>query len=1126
MSSVITPGLLILHGNQMELLRSAVFDWMRSNPLGPLEEEVILVQSNGISEWLKISLAEELGVCAATRVALPARFMWEAYRGMLGRERVPTRSPFDKDPLTWRLMRMLPSLLQEPGYEPLARFLADGDAERRLQLAERLADLYDQYQVYRADWLADWAAGRDQLRRASGDTVALAEDQRWQACLWREVHASVPLEVRFGGRASIHHQFLSAVEEDREPATRLPRRVILFGMSTLPYQTLQAIAALSRHTQVLVAVPNPCRFYWGDIIEGRELLRAARRRQQAREGVDLASVPIEELHAHSHPLLASWGRQGRDFVRMLDEFDGADGAKFGNLRVDLFSEEEGETLLSQAQAAVRDLLPLSDHPHVPPARDDRSIEFHITHSVQREVEVLHDQLLSWFARDPTLRPRDVVVMVPDIDTFSAAIHAVFEQHRRSDPRHIPFEIGDVRDRSVNPLLVALEWLLRLPQQRCRQSEVRDLLDVPAVARRFGLRDDDLDILGRWIEGAGVRWGLDREHRSGLGLASVGEQNAWIFGVRRMLLGYASGQGASFGEIEPYAEVGGLDAALAGSLAQLVETLLEWRAVLATARRPSEWGEAARGLMAAFFSAHDEGDRLTLAQLNEGLQCWLETADAAGFDEPVSLAVLREAWLSELDQPTLNHQFVSGGVTFCTLMPMRAVPFRVVCLLGMNDGDFPRRTHHSDFDLLALPGMARPGDRSRRDDDRYLMLEALLAARDKLYVSWVGRNVRDNSEQPASVLVAQLRDYLAAGWDLDLSERTVEHALQPFSRRYFERGGLLTYAGEWRSAHGAGEADAPDALPAFELEPGFTLKLGELASFLRQPARYFFRRRLGVIFADAAVVGEDEEPFSLDALERFFIEDHLLDDSGPAEAIDEVRATLTERAGRLAREGVLPIGLLGRQWQEQLVKGLVPVRSAWLRQGARFPQPAPKLAVSLDLGEGLLLEDWIDRLRSNGERTAWLMQISSKVLDKAGAPRGDKLIGPWLRQLASAASGAPVAGCLVARDAMIEMAPLEPGEARAALAALGALWRINLDRPLAVACRTALAHLAQGDARLAYDGGFELKGEVDDPCLARLWPDFDALRAAGDWPATAVDLYGPLAHWIAHALVVTELEEGA
>jgi len=1131
MSSTITPGLLILHGNQMELLRSAVFDWLRKHPLGALEEEVFLVQSNGVAEWLKIALAEDLGVCAATRVALPARFMWEAYRGMLGRERVPTRAPFDKDPLTWRLMRLLPTLLQQDGYAPLARFLADGDAERRLQLAERVADLYDQYQVYRADWLEDWAAGRDVLRRASGEALPLAPEQRWQACLWRAVHESLPPEQRWSGRATIHQQFLAAVGQDLAPAARLPRRVVLFGMSTLPYQTLQAVAALARHTQVLFAVPNPCRFYWGDIIEGRELLKAARRRQPLRAGPDLGALPIEELHAHSHPLLASWGRQGRDFVRMLDEFDNQDppaqGSDGVHLRVDLFADDDGATLLAQAQAAVRDLVPLAEHPHVAPLASDRSIEFHVTHSVQREVEVLHDQLLSWFAHDPTLRPRDIVVMVPDIDTFSPAIHAVFDQHRRLDARHIPFEIGDVRDRSVNPLLVSLEWLLRLPQQRCRQSEVRDLLDVPAVAQRFGLSDEDLPILGRWIEGAGVRWGLDREHRAGLGLGMAGEQNAWIFGVRRMLLGYASGAGASFGDIEPYAEVGGLDAALAGSLAQLVDCLLTWRAALDQPRRPAEWGAAAREMLSCFYAASDEADRLTLAGLGEALQCWLETCAAAGFDEAVPLAVLREAWLNELDQPTLNHQFVSGGVTFCTLMPMRAVPFRVVCLMGMNDGDFPRRAQHADFDLLALPGMARPGDRSRRDDDRYLMLEALLAARDKFYISWVGRNVRDNSEQPPSVLVAQLRDYLAAGWDLDLRERTTEHALQPFSRRYFQRGGLLTYAGEWRSAHGAQQDAAADSLPRHELEPDFVLKLAELASFLRQPARYFFRRRLGVVFADAAQVGEDEEPFALDALERYQIEDHLLDDSGEPEPIDQVRATLAARAARLAREGVLPIGLLGRMWQEQLVSSLTPVRTEWLRLGARFPQAAPKLAVSFEL-DGVPLDDWIDRLRSNAEdgdgQTAWLLQLSSRVLDRHGKPRGDKLIGPWLRQLASAAAGSPVAGYLVARDAVLEMAPLSQDDSLAVLRDLARLWRANMDRALPVACRTALAQLAEADPRPVYDGGFELSGEVEDLCLARLWPDFDALRSAGGWPELAEELYGPLAHWMTTALTIKPLQE--
>jgi exodeoxyribonuclease V gamma subunit len=1129
MTTSITPGLLILHGNQLEQLREAVFEWLRSQPLDPLEPEIVLVQSNGVAEWLKIALAEQTGICAATRVALPARFLWDAYRGVLGRDQVPPISAFDKSPLTWRLMRLLPALLADEVFAPLRHFLGDGDPERRLQLAERLADLYDQYQVYRADWLDDWAAGRDQLRTARGEAQPLAPDQRWQAALWRAVIDSVPQQERELGRASVHQSFVRTVESGGQPKGRLPRRIVLFGVSALPYQTLQALATLARFTQVLLAVPNPCKYYWGDIIEGRDLLRAAHRRQSLRKGVDLGAIPLEELHAHSHPLLAGWGRQGRDYIRMLDEFDdaAASAGRSDNLRVDLFSDGEGETLLGQVQAAVRELLPLSEHPAArgepPPSVSDKSIEFHIAHSVQREVEVLHDQLLAMFAADPSLRPRDVVVMVPDIDVFTAAIHAVFGQQRRHDARHIPFEIGDVNDRSVNPLLVALEWLLRLPQQRCRQSEVRDLLDVPALASRFGLSVDDLPTLGLWIEGAGVRWGLDQEHRSGLGLAPAGEQNAWIFGIRRMLLGYASGGGASFDGIEPYAEVGGLDAALAGSLAQLIEALLYWRAQLAAARRPAAWAEQARRLLAAFFDAEEEGDRLTLNQLNDTLNKWLETCEGAGFDEEIPLAVLREAWLGALDEPSLEHQFVSGGVTFCTLMPMRAVPFRVVCLLGMNDGDFPRRASRADFDLLALPGMARPGDRSRRDDDRYLMLEAVLAARDKLYISWVGRNVRDNSEQPPSVLVSQLCDYLRAGWALELSERSTEHALQPFSRRYFEQDGLLTYAAEWRAAHTAGDpASAASELPPYELDEGFRLKLSMLAAFLRQPVKYFFRQRLGVIFGDAAMVGEDEEPFALDGLERYQLEDAMLDNSGEQEGLEEVRHSLEQRAERLQRQGLLPIGLIGQRKRDELVEDLIPVRTAWLSLLAQYRKDAHKLALKLDLA-GIPLEDWIDQLRASENDVAWLTQMSSRVCEKSGAVRGEKLIPMWLRQLGAAAQGHPVTGFLVARDAIIVMSPLDQQDAHDTLSDIVRIWRDGMNRPLPVACKTALTMLAGNDPRPTYDGGFELSGEVDDLCLARLWPEFAALAQEPDFEDVSRALYQPLADWLANAITVTPIE---
>ena len=517
-SEPLKPGLLVLHGNRAELLAETVFAWTRRHPLGPLEAEVFLVQSNGMADWLKMALAQQQGVCAATQVELPGRFLWRAYRQVLGRDAVPAQSPLDKLPLTWRLMQLLPGLLAEPGFEPLAGFLDRGAMDRRLQLAERLADLYDQYQVYRSDWLGAWAAGHPVLLASEGQPPAgakqLPEDQRWQALLWQALLAPLTDTERAATRPQLQHRFLAALADPAAPRPPVARRVVLFGMTHVPMQTLQALAALSRHSQVVLAIPNPCRYHWADILPGRELLKMARRRLPLR-AADLSLVALEQMHDHAHPLLAAWGRQGRDFVRQLDAFDDVLAAQqhFELAKVDLFNEGPGDTLLQQVQARIRDLVPLAEHAALrigPTDPADRSIVFHIAHGPQREVEILHDQLLQLLQSPPgdaPLAPRDVVVMVPDIALFAPAIRSVFGQYGRHDARHIPFDIADLQERGTQPLLVALEWLMRLPQQRCRLSEVRDLLDVPAVAARFGLLPDQLPRLARWMNGAGVRWGL-------------------------------------------------------------------------------------------------------------------------------------------------------------------------------------------------------------------------------------------------------------------------------------------------------------------------------------------------------------------------------------------------------------------------------------------------------------------------------------------------------------------------------------------------------------------------------------------------------------------------------------------
>ena len=1131
MTPSIAPGLFVLQGNRLEWLRDAVLQWLVQQPLAPLEEEVVLVQSNGAAEWLKMALAAQHGICAATRVELPGRFLWRTYRQVLGRAATPSQSPLDKPLLTWRLMRLLGDLPEAAVWAPLRQYLQGQGAQRRLQLAQRLADLYDQYQLYRDDWLAAWERGADVLIDARGQTTDLADEQRWQSELWRRILAELSEAERAGTRARVQQAFTQALDQDAAApvaAGKLPRRVVLFGASHLPTVVLDALVALSRHAQVLIALPNPCRYHWADAIDGRELLRPAPRRRPLR-AEDLARIGLEAMHAHAHPLLAAWGRQGRDFMRQLDVFDDRAAAADapGLPRADLFDDAPGDTLLAQMQAAIRDLLPLAEHLRAVIPRTDRSVVFHVAHNAQREVEILHDQLLHLLARPGArpLRPRDIVVMTPDIAPFAPAIRAVFGQYPPGDARYIPFDIADLSARATEPLLVALDWLLRLPQERILASDIATLLDVPAIARRFGLQPQDRPRLTQWIAGAGVRWGLDAAHRTALDLGACGEQNTWRFGLRRMLLGYAGAGEDGFADIMPYDEIGGLDAALVGPLADLLAVLQAWWQTAQQSATPQQWAQHGRDLLDALSLPQDLRERETRASLDDALSAWVEHCAAAGFDQPVPLEVLRESWLGGLDEAAAGGRFLAGGVTFCTLMPLRAIPFAVVCLLGMNEGDYPRQSPRSDFDLLHQPGQYRPGDRARREDDRYLMLEALLSARRMLYVSWAGRSPRDNTEQPPSVLVAQLRDYIAAGWQGEpgpqeagdvLAQRTTVHPLQPFSRRYFEGDAQrFTYAREWRQAH-AGAQPAASAAPAFEpwTEP---LTLQQLTRFLQNPVKTFFRVRLDVVFDDLES-HDDDEVFALDGLDRHGLLSQLID--APQIAVrDGVEATVARRLRQLQGSGVLPMRALGERVAQTLGHDAVPLLQCWQTAMQAYPQDDDKMPLSLE-ARGLQIDDWLEGLRACGPQRVWIACSVSRLIDRSGTLRLHPLVAAWVRQLVASACGHAVHGILIGVEGQVVVPPLDADLARQHLHALLEAWHAGMCDPLPFTARTALAELSKpGSGRQLYDGGFNTGGEAEEPCLARVYPDFAALCADGRFEAYTTALFAPLFAWAQQAEVI-------
>ncbi|NWC10681.1 exodeoxyribonuclease V subunit gamma [Pseudomonas agarici] len=1131
----LNPAFMVVQSNSPEELRSLVINVMRRYPLGPLENEIALVQSNGIAQWLKLALAEDAeaddlggcGIAAAIDVQLPGTFMWQLYRMVLGRDEIPAKSLLDKDPLTWRLMRLLPELIDQPHFEPLQRFLThDSDLRKRYQLAERLADLFDQYQVYRADWLEDWARGSHQLRGGRGEIKPLSPANCWQAELWRALLLDVGSAGMAQSRAGVHQRFIERINTLTVAPAGLPARVIVFGISSLPAQTLEALAGLARFSQVLLCVHNPCRHHWADIVADKDLLRNQYKRQSRKASMPLALDP-ETLHQHAHPLLAAWGKQGRDYINLLDSYDDPNSyrAAFRDGRIDLFSENMPTTLLNQLQDDILELRPLGETRELWPAVElgqDRSIRFEIAHSAQREVEILHDQLLDRFSANPDLRPRDVIVMVPDIDSYAPLIRAVFGQLERNDPRFIPFTLADQGQRGRDPLLIAVEHLLKLPDSRFPVSEILDLLDVPALRARFNIDERDLPTLHRWIEGAGIRWGLNARQRADLGLPGELEQNSWRFGSRRMLLGYAVGSGDGCEGIEPYDEIGGLDAALIGPLIALLDALEIAHREFSEPARPQQWGERLQALIQLFFQAGTEHDDYLLIQLEQLRATWLETCEAVELREELPLTVVREAWLAGLDQGRLSQRFLTGAVNFCTLMPMRAIPFKLVCLLGMNDGDYPRAQPPLDFDLMGSD--YRPGDRSRREDDRYLLLEALLSAREQLYISWIGRSIRDNSERPASVLIGQLRDHIASGWRLPdangehlLAALTQEHPLQPFSARYFldDDSRLFSYAREWQPLHEPrGPGQTIGELADYHQEEPLTL--AQLQDFLRNPVRHFFSQRLKVFFESAQAPLADEEPFVLDALQRYNLSDSLL--GAALMHADHPEQALWRQARRLQGSGLLPMAGFGELLQHELIEPLPELLQRYQQLLMLWPSPVTRsVPVSVDTS-GVRLEGWLAGLHQRGDGGYLAVTTIANSIGSLKTRKWHRLTKPWIEHLVACACDLSMTTALVASDDTLLLPPFEAERAEAILGELLLAWRAGMRRPLPVAVKSAFAWLSQPDprkadaaARKVYDGdGINSAGERrESAALARQFADYDALIASEEFEGWCETLYRPL-----------------
>ncbi|HGV6762594.1 TPA: exodeoxyribonuclease V subunit gamma [Escherichia coli] len=1093
--------LRVYHSNRLDVLEALMeFIVERERLDDPFEPEMILVQSTGMAQWLQMTLSQKFGIAANIDFPLPASFIWDMFVRVL--PEIPKESAFNKQSMSWKLMTLLPQLLDREDFTLLRHYLTDDSDKRKLfQLSSKAADLFDQYLVYRPEWLAQWETGHL--------VEGLGEAQAWQAPLWKAlVEYTHELGQPRWHRANLYQRFIETLESATTCPPGLPSRVFICGISALPPVYLQALQALGKHIEIHLLFTNPCRYYWGDIKDPAYLAKLLTR--QRRHSFEDRELPLFRDSENAgqlfnsdgeqdvgNPLLASWGKLGRDYIYLLSDLESSQELDaFVDVTPDNLLHNIQSDILEQENRAVAGVnieeFSRSDNKR-PLDPLDSSITFHVCHSPQREVEVLHDRLLAMLEEDPTLTPRDIIVMVADIDSYSPFIQAVFGSAPAD--RYLPYAISDRRARQSHPVLEAFISLLSLPDSRFVSEDVLALLDVPVLAARFDITEEGLRYLRQWVNESGIRWGIDDDNVRELELPTTG-QHTWRFGLTRMLLGYAmeSAQG-EWQSVLPYDESSGLIAELVGHLASLLMQLNIWRRGLAQERPLEEWLPVCRDMLNAFFLPDAETEA-AMTLIEQQWQAIIAEGLGAQYGDAVPLSLLRDELAQRLDQERISQRFLAGPVNICTLMPMRSIPFKVVCLLGMNDGVYPRQLAPLGFDLMSQK--PKRGDRSRRDDDRYLFLEALISAQQKLYISYIGRSIQDNSERFPSVLVQELIDYIGQSHYLpgdealncDESEARVKahltclHTRMPFDPQNYQPGERQSYAREWLpAASQAGKAHSEFVQPLPFTLPE-TVPLETLQRFWAHPVRAFFQMRLQVNFRTEDSEIPDTEPFILEGLSRYQINQQLL--NALVEQDDAERLFRRFRAA-----GDLPYGAFGEifwetqcQEMQQLADRVIACR-----------QPGQSMEIDLACN-GVQITGWLPQVQPDG-----LLRWRPSLLSVA---QGMQL---WLEHLVYCASGGNGESRLFLRkDGEWRFPPLAAEQALHYLSQLIEGYREGMSAPLLVLPESGGAWLktcydAQNDAMLdddstlqkartkflqAYEGNMMVRGEGDDIWYQRLW----------------------------------------
>jgi len=1058
-------------------------------PADPMERVRLVIGSRGMQRWLSHELATLQGSLAAVDFLFPGNAFTQASEAVFAAAGGPgsaiapgasvAEDAWSGTALHRRVIPAIRARLADPAFDRVRLYLGDCKGPvgaRELAFTREVAAVIERLLYDRPDDAAAWMA----------DPASTPDEHRWLALLLADLHATAP-----GTDPPSRLARLRAL-----PMQRIDAPLFVFGLSSLRNGDKVHLAELARHMDIHLFMLVPSTEWWADI-RLRPQERAALRQAQAqteRPGGDAAQV-VELLRAfgRSNALLAAHGAPSRDLQLWLEDLGYQtvdDAPEAGPPRHRLQALQQWIDAAAETPGLRERLrdggLLESDAGPLP------SLEINACHGALRQCEALRDDLLRQFAADPTLEPRHVLVMTPDLATYAPLIAAVFGREPPSamDGAQvagaqavptIPVHIADLGLTDTNPVAAVLLDVLGLVGSRVTASKLLDLLGREPVRTKFRIDDADLGALQDLIASSGLRWAWDAEDRARHDQPTV-DQNTVRFALERLALGVLMPDpggvavvpaAGGFGPAVPVDLPGRDHAERFGTLAEVCDRLQRLQQQLATPATAGAWRARLEAVLDALCTV-PESRAWQRARVSTTLQELLvdeaaDGADAALEFDPSSIAVmLRDAFTL----PRGGDRPNTGAVTVCAMEPMRSVPFRVVAMIGMDDDSFPRPSRPAAWDPFAT---AKPQEHDRRSLDRHLFLESLLCARDALLLYGRGFESARGEEVPLSVVVEELTDLLAQALGVGKPRDLLRvHPLQPWSLKAFENETRRPYDAGWaeaaRARQGrpalAGLAATPmDAQWPPETELPTTLTVRELARALENAPRAFLEKTLGISMRDDARAPEDREPIELDDLEAWKLRDALIDIVADGEAGGDGGIDVAPLFARRQGEGVIPLEAGGAAvLADELERARSVVDEARKVPGDPIGAASHVCAVTAPDCAPLTITAVIRDVRAGEDgmhRHVWTTA--------SGDPKDKLKLEAWLAMLVARIADAPVvAAHVIARKGKPVFNAPDKAAARRVLEDCVTLWWRIRRQPVALVPRFSakLAELADKDPGLS------------------------------------------------------------